>query len=627
MRTWANAKSRCAIGLIHPDSHLTGSKEGRLRAATYPRLRTHAYFVNEACLFEDLGNTVDYGLQVYGSPGEISFAHLSRVFQPETITESLRHDGNGDLPGIKFNGAWDIRPHAERIVRVDRELLAVWGRLVGSFDEPVEEAKILYPVTTAELDAIAKLAEVSRRFGDLSPDISSGFHESADKKAGYFEDIDKSAEIESKSAAKVAGAWSDVILQGPHFAISTAFSKAPRTPLKSNKDWDSIDLTSIPVNSIPLTNYRRSTSLDDYRGKQDRWVDFETLKEMKSDPVQRRRIELKLRSESNDANKEIAEELIDARLTDESKRPYTDFWRLTWRMMIPHNSERSLYPAVIPPGPAHVNAVHSASCRDLRTTVLHTGFYSSLILDYYLRAAGINHLQSGNARSLPSISPTHPFSSALILRTLRLNCLTDAYASLWAELYDNESFDVEDWAFPWPSLAPLRRPGPRWEYGTPLRTDYERRAALIEIDALTAVILGITAEQLRALYTARFAVLSGREEQTWFDAEGSKLCGDTMSAGYKQAHTEGPDGSRDARLPFQQLSAYLAGDREEGPAGFPRFPESSGLAYYRANRLGMEPDSEYPHGVNGNAEADTIGEYAYAHKVFSERLAKLTGER
>lgn len=248
-------------------------------------------------------------------------------------------------------------------------------------------------------------------------------------------------------------------------------------------------------------------------------------------------------------------------------------------------------------------------------------------MEYYLRTAGINDLQSGNARDLPSISTLHALASALLLRTLRLNCLSNAYDPLWEELYNPEVFAAEDWAFPWPDLPPLNRLGSTWSYSTPLRTDYERRAALIEIDALTAVMLGISADQLKAIYTARLDTLSSREEQTWFDSDGNKLCGDTKAAGYKQAHTLGPDGSVNAKLPFQQLSAYLAGDRSEGPTGFPRFPESSGLAYYRANRLGMPLDDEYPHGVNGNAEADTLGEYAYAHKVFSERLAKLTGEQ
>ena len=62
--------------------------------------------------------------------------------------------------------------------------------------------------------------------------------------------------------------------------------------------------------------------------------------------------------------------------------------------------------------------------------------------------------------------------------------------------------------------------GPTWERATPLRTEYERRAALVEIDALVAVWLGMTEEQLIAIYPARYPVLGDYEDVTWFDANG-----------------------------------------------------------------------------------------------------------
>jgi len=43
-----------------------------------------------------------------------------------------------------------------------------------------------------------------------------------------------------------------------------------------------------------------------------------------------------------------------------------------------------------------------------------------------------------------------------LLRTLRLNCLTDAFADLWSRLFE-DSWPAERWAVNWPGLAPWAR--------------------------------------------------------------------------------------------------------------------------------------------------------------------------
>ncbi len=238
--------------------------------------------------------------------------------------------------------------------------------------------------------------------------------------------------------------------------------------------------------------------------------------------------------------------------------------------MIAPDTERSLYVAIIPPGVAHIDGVRSAWVADDLTTALLAGMWASIPNDYLLRATSTANLDVGRVAALPMPDSAHPLASALLLRTLRLNCVTNAYSSLWEKLFFDPAWPAsETWASEWPELRPIADVEREWTTAVPLRSEYARRAALVEIDALVAVWLGMSADALIAAYRGRFPVLLKYEAVTWFDADGWKLAGNARTIGHRQT-----------KAAWAQLEAYLD-DRSE-PKTVP--PEGFTPPFYKADR-------------------------------------------
>lgn len=511
-RVWRHISPHGSAGLIHPDTHFGGVREGVIRAAAYRHLRVHAHFVNSAnWAFDDLNRSAEFGMHVYGTPQEPDFLHLSELRDSEVLPGSLAHDGRGTAPGIKHNGSWDIRPHRQRVVHVDTALLASWQALTGSTGSAAQ-TPLLYPVLVEEQGAISALAAHPNSLGDYRPMLSRGYEESEAKKEGLIR-------WGNQTVCELA----DVILQGPHFTSALPFSKEPRVPCRSNRDWDLLAPTELSETFVPVTNLVRAADEATYLAAQDSWLGS----------------------------------------------PFTTHFRLAWRRMIPFDSSRCLHAALIPPGPAHIDAVHSMSLANNRLTSLVAGFWASLPLDYLLRITSRSDLRVADAHKMPAPDPAHPLTPALLLRTLRLNALTTHYAPLWAELFDPHWAGYEDWANPaWPHLKPLATGlNPTWEYSTPLRTEHERRAALVELDALVAVWLGITSHQLFAIFKSRYPQLYAYESATYFDANGRKIAADFNTYGHGQTKQD-----------YLDLLAHLEDPKRTPP------PAGYQAPFYKADR-------------------------------------------
>ncbi|PAT11661.1 restriction endonuclease subunit M [Corynebacterium hadale] len=131
-KTWAIASHEGVVSLIHPESHLTEKKAVSLRRGAYLRLRRNWQFENRIHLFEEPDSKQKFSVGVYGHKKDNpQFLNASSLYHPQTLLDSLSHDGSGPQPGFKTaQGAWDRTPHRSRIMTVDLEVLESWLALL-----------------------------------------------------------------------------------------------------------------------------------------------------------------------------------------------------------------------------------------------------------------------------------------------------------------------------------------------------------------------------------------------------------------------------------------------------------------------------------------------------------------
>ena len=479
--TFRRLTSTGTAGLLHPESHFVDPKAGPLRAATYHRLRRHWQHINEAQIFSDVHHSTEFGVNVYaGWSDQVGFDQAVNLLHPSIVDRSITHDGSGETPGIKHpTGEWDIRPHRDRITEVTSAVLSKWVRLFDERGTPANQSRLLRPLVVADLDALAVFASQPVRLSDEANHWTGGLNEKEQKDDGTFE-------LHTRTPQKL----SECVLQGPHIVNATPFAQQPDSAVYANNNWETLDLELLDERHIPRTNLRLKRGLTTPFSRFPFW----------------------------------------------NGRPNSNFVREVHREFVGSGSVRTLQSCILPEGPPIVGSlVAIARDRDLLTVEL-AGLFSSLPYDYLVKNAGVRHIKEyiSDALPIPQFDPI--LHSALYLRTLRLNCVSAPYAKLWAESFD-PNWDDDNFVAGEGTVA-LGVASGVWSPDTPLRLDWDRWLALCEIDAIAALLLGLSEEQLSQIYRSQFGVLRMYEHSMAFDANGRQVCRDHQAWSRRQQDFE-----------------------------------------------------------------------------------------
>jgi hypothetical protein len=255
------------------------------------------------------------------------------------------------------------------------------------------------------------------------------------------------------------------ILAGPHFYVANPMFQTPNEGCSSHRDYSYIDLNQIDADYLPRTIYQLLTD-----GKL-----------INTDP---------------------------------------NYYYVNRKRAQPSN-ERTLMSCIQPPGRVHTIGSYSLHFKNELLMLSFSAYSFSIVYDFYVRITNREDILFDTISNLPLFESPNKY---IIHRALLLNCITSKYANLWNKysylIPEKDSFSSQKKNLPNIDLDNIDK---SWTFEMPLKDEYSRRQALLEIDVLVALELGLTWEEFITIYRIQFPVLASNESKLLFDKNGRSV--------------------------------------------------------------------------------------------------------
>lgn len=443
--------------MIAQDGIITDDDNESMRPDFYRELIALYRFANELKLF-DVHHNVQYAVWLCRKgKKDVSFDLIDNLYHPETIQKCKSESHNAPYRGMKTDdGKFELRGHPRRIVHVNRDFLKSISLFQNQPNELLSMLPWIHGVFEAEV--LKTLAAAKTKLVPEKVFCWDKFDETYGPRDGYFSRLyNTTNDIETK------------VLTGPNVFVGNPAFKNPGRQMKNNLDFTPINLEDVPDDFFPITVYKAT--------------------------------EKGLRSDNYNS------------LTPWGTR-HVDHYRIFARQQVSTTGSRTLQAAILPPGPTHVNSMMSLSFRDEKELVYTSGLFNSLIFDFLMRSISGGTIGKSVYWMTPTLSPEqlkHPLVPALMVRALRLSCVSTHYADLWSRQFQKEFCDFEVESEFEPEL-PYSKLTKKWTRNTCIRNWRRREQALCEIDAIVAIIFGFpkAKETLLNLYRSQFGALQKR---------------------------------------------------------------------------------------------------------------------